>query len=546
MHRLGAVGARDGLVALLDTLEREGEAPALAVDLEDADVDRVTLRDDLARVLDVVRRELGDVDEPLDAGKDLDEGAERDDLRDATLDDVVLAVALDHLLPRIGLRLLEAERDPLTVAVDVEHLHLDRLADVEHLGRVVHVAPAELGDVDEAVHAVEIDEGAEVDDVRDLTLDDVAGAQPVEDRLAHLLALVLEDGATGEDDVVARAVELDDLAAELLAEELVEVLHAPDVDERGGKEAAHAEVENETALDDLDHLAVDRLTGLCRGLDALPRELEAGALLREDEAPVGVLLRQDERVDLLAHRDLVGRVHRPSDRQLGDRDDAFGLVADVDEHLVLVDAHDRAVHDLALVDLREGSVVVRDELPVGACDPHPFFGGSRLFGDVVRHRIAEYSRMQRKFRSTAALPLERPRAHHTRPQRDRDRRDRGQAHPRRSDARRRRRATADRADAEPGGEPDRAAPVPGRGGRPRPRCGDRHASPPRPSRHARRGAAAARHPGLLPAGGRGGASRARRSTCARSTMRWDWNGLTHHENARSTRKRARSPSCSHP
>jgi hypothetical protein len=53
------------------------------------------------------------------------------------------------------------------------------------------------------------------------------------------------------------------------------------------------------------------------------------------------------------------------------------------------------VDDLALVDLRERGVVVGDELPVGACRPDPFFGGSGLFGDVVRHRIAEYSRMQR-------------------------------------------------------------------------------------------------------------------------------------------------------
>ena len=401
MHRLGAVRTRDGLVALLDALEREREAPAIAVDLEDAHVHRVTLRDDLARILDVMRRELGDVHESLDTRKDLDEGAERDDLRHASLDDVLLAIALDDLLPRIRLGLLQAERDPLAVAVDVEHLHADRLADVEHLGRVVDVAPRELGDVNEAVHPVEIDEGAEVDDVGDLALDDVARAQAVEDRLAHLLALVLEDGATGEDDVVARAVELDDLAAKLLAEKFVEVLHAPDVDERRRQEPAYAEVEDEPALDDLDHLAVDRLAGLCCGLDALPRKLEAGALLREDEAPLGVLLREDERVDLLADRDLVGRVHRPADRQLGNGDDAFRLVADVDEHLVLVDAHDRAVHDLALVDLREGGVVVGDEIPIGARYPDAFFGGSRLFGDVVRHRIAEYSRMQRKFRSTA-------------------------------------------------------------------------------------------------------------------------------------------------
>ena len=255
--------------------------------------------------------------------------------------------------------------------------------------------------MDEAVHAVEVDERAEVDDVRDLAFDDVTRAQPVEDRLAHLLALVLEHRAPREDHVVARAVELDDLAAQLLAEELVEILDAPDVHEGGWKEAAHAQVEDETALDDLDHLSVDGLTGLGRGLDALPRQLEAGALLREDQAPLGVLLREHESVDLLADRYLVGGIDGSPDRQLGDRDHTLRLVADVDEHLVLVHANDRAVHDLALVDLRKGSVVVGDEIPVRPCYPDTLFGGSRLFGDVVRHRIAEYSRMQRKFRSIA-------------------------------------------------------------------------------------------------------------------------------------------------
>src|SRR5512132_4406089 len=124
---------------------------------------------------------------------------------------------------------------------------------------MVDVSPGELGDVDQPVHSVEVDEGAEVDDVRDLPLDDIARVEPVEDRLAHLLALVLEDGTTGEDDVVPRAVQLDHLAAELLAEELVEVLDAADVDERRAQEPANTEVEDQTALDDLDHLPVHRL-----------------------------------------------------------------------------------------------------------------------------------------------------------------------------------------------------------------------------------------------------------------------------------------------
>src|SRR4029450_7660825 len=116
------------------------------------------------------------------------------------------------LLPWIRLGLLEAERDPLPLAIDIEHLDLNFLADLEQLGRMVHVAPRELGDVDQAVDALEVDEGAEVDDVRDRARDDVARRKPVEDRLAHLLALLLEHRAAREDHVVAAAVELDHLA----------------------------------------------------------------------------------------------------------------------------------------------------------------------------------------------------------------------------------------------------------------------------------------------------------------------------------------------
>src|SRR5262249_18719567 len=252
----------------------------LAVDLDDFDVDRLALRDDLARVLHVVLGKLGDVHEPLDAGEDLDEGAEGDHLRHAPLDDVTLVVVLEHLLPRIVLGLLETQRDPLPLTVDVEPLDLDRLADLEDLRRMIDVRPGQLGDVDQAVHAVEVDEGAEVDDVRDLPLDHGAGLEPVEDLLPLLLALLLEHGAAREHDVVARAVQLDHLAAELLAEELVEVLHAADVDERRRQEAANAEVENQAALDDLDHATVDGLARLRGALDVLPRELEARALLR--------------------------------------------------------------------------------------------------------------------------------------------------------------------------------------------------------------------------------------------------------------------------
>jgi hypothetical protein len=120
---------------------------------------------------------------------------------------------------------------------------------------------------------------------------------------------------------------------------------------------------------------------------SMPRLLEARALLGHDEAAVLVLLGEDQRVDLLAQLDLVVRVDVLADRQLAGGDDPLALVADVDEHLVVVDPDHLPGDDLALLDLREGRVVVRDDLavdleqqPVAALDDHGALGAGRGFG----------------------------------------------------------------------------------------------------------------------------------------------------------------------
>ena len=107
---------------------------------------------------------LGDVDQALDAVAEVDEGAERDELGDNALNDGVNRVLLDERAPRILGGLLETEGDALAVEIDVENLNLDLLADLDDLGGVVDMVPGELGDVNQAVDAAEVDEGAEVDD----------------------------------------------------------------------------------------------------------------------------------------------------------------------------------------------------------------------------------------------------------------------------------------------------------------------------------------------------------------------------------------------
>ena len=136
----------------------------------------------------------------------------------------------------------------------------------------------------------------------------------------------------------------------------MEVADAAQVDERRGQEAAEADVEDEPALDDLDDRAVDDPVLLLDRLDRAPGALVLRALLGQDQPAVLVLLLEDERLELLVERDDFVRVDVVADRELARRDDALGLVADVEQHFVAVDLDDLAGDDVAVVELDDGGV----------------------------------------------------------------------------------------------------------------------------------------------------------------------------------------------
>ena len=299
----------------------------------------------------MVGRHLGDVDQTLDAFADLHESAERHQLGDPAVHQLAHAVGAGELLPRILLRGLERQADALAVVVDVEHLHRDLVAHRHDRTGVVDVLPGELADVDETVHAAEVDERTEGHHARHDALADLARLQVGEEVLALLLLRLLEVATAGQDHVVAVLVELDDLGLQQPADVGLQVAHTAQLDERCREEATQTDVHDEAALDDLDHHALDDAVGFLHLLDRAPRPLVLRALLGQDEAPFLVLLGEDEGFDRLTQLHDLVRVDVVADRQLAAGDDALGLVADVEEDFVLVDLHDRAVHDLAILDI---------------------------------------------------------------------------------------------------------------------------------------------------------------------------------------------------
>src|SRR6185312_15259382 len=147
-------------------LEAERDAALDGIHFKHLHFDFLRSRDDLARVHVLLGpRHLGDVDQAFDARLELDERAVVGDVGDTAVEAGVQRILRLDALPRIVQQLLHAERDAVRLVVDLDDLDLHGLTDGQHLGRVVDTPPGDVGDVQEAVDAAEVDERTVIGDV---------------------------------------------------------------------------------------------------------------------------------------------------------------------------------------------------------------------------------------------------------------------------------------------------------------------------------------------------------------------------------------------
>src|SRR5207245_158176 len=351
-----ALDARAGRVALRhlrprvldELLDAERDALVVDVDAQHDRLDLIALLVELRGVLHLLRPvQVGDMHQAVDVLLHLDEEAEVGDALDPAAELRAHRVVDAHQLPGVRLGLLEPERDAAVGGVDVEHLDLDLLAHLEDLRGMGHaLGPRHVGHVEEPVDAAEIDERAVVRDVLDRALEDDAFLQHLEGLGLERGALALEDRPPGHHHVPARAVELEDGEAAVLADVAVEVARRAEIGVRAGEERGHADVHLEPALHLADDRPFDRAVALVGLLDLAP-DLELLRLLpREDDVPRLGVARLEVDVDLVAfvHGELA-----LARGELVDRDGALGLVADVDRDRVAPDEDHPAGDDLALL-----------------------------------------------------------------------------------------------------------------------------------------------------------------------------------------------------
>src|SRR2546426_708849 len=338
---------------LLRLLQAQRDPLVLGVDVQDQDFHLVALLHDFRGVLyPLGPRHVGDVDQPVDARLELDERAVVGDRHHFALHACAYRVLRGHVLPGVGLQLLQPEADALALPVDVEDLDLDLLADVHHLGRVRHPAVAHVRDVEQPVHAPEVDEGAEVGDVFHDALPGLADLQLLHQNVALGLALGLEQDAAAHHDVAASLVQLDDLELEALAQEFIDVGHASQRDLAAREEGVHAhQVHHHAAFDLLDERARDRLVLLVGFADPLPDPHEIGLLLREDDRTFLILEMLEEDLDLVPFLE-GARV-----LELVDRHGAFRLEPDVENDGGVGHAQHLRLDDLAFLDIGERPLV---------------------------------------------------------------------------------------------------------------------------------------------------------------------------------------------
>src|SRR6266700_7729951 len=346
------LGNRLLLLGDFQRLDRNADLARLLVELRHAGIDLLADRKTLGALLGTVTGEI----RPLDEGGELGTDDLHVDPRLLHLGhfrrDHGAALQVTRFGERIGLELLDAERDALLLDIDVENLRTHFVALLvlfDHL--LARTLPVEIREVDHAVHvAVEAEEQAELGLVLDLAFELGTDREFLDEQLPWIAHGLLE----AERDAALDRIDLEHLHFDFLRggddlarmDVLLGPRHFRDVDQALD---ARLQLHEGAVVGDVGDAALELGIDRELGLDALPRIVEQ--LFHAERDTVGLVVDLDDLdLHLLADVEHFGRVIDTTPRDIGDMQQAVDA-AEVHERAVVGDVLDHAVDDLALFEV---------------------------------------------------------------------------------------------------------------------------------------------------------------------------------------------------
>ena len=287
--------------------------------------------------------------------------------------DVARLILLAGDVPGLGLSGLVAQGDTAALGIQLDDLHVDLLTHADDLRGMTHAMPGQIGHVNQAVHAADVHESAEVGQAANNALDHVALMQLFPGLGLLGLFLDLQNRLTGRDDALLGLVDLDDLQVHFLAHELVDLLDVAQGQQGSGNKRTNAHhVGQQTALDSLLAHALDGLLVVVSGHDRIPNLTVHDIALGEQHIALAVVNLHNFHFDLVVDLDI-----RRGEVALLDQ--TVGLIAHVDAHFVVGNLHNLAGHGLAGTQLYQGLLEIFHEIGIAGLLKFNLF----LFFDVA-------------------------------------------------------------------------------------------------------------------------------------------------------------------
>ena len=237
-------------------LHAERDAVGLVVDLDDLDLHLLADVEHLGRVIDAAPRDVGDVQQAVDAAE-VHERAVVGDVLHHAVDDLALFEVLHQLLALFGAGLFQdgAARDDDVAAAAIHLQDLERLVDVHQRRDVADRPDVDLAARQERDRAVEIDREAALDLIEDDALDLLVGVERLLELAPAFLAARLVARENRFAERVLDALEIDlDLVADL---ELAAAAGAGKFADRNAAFGLRADVDQRHVLLDADDRAFD-------------------------------------------------------------------------------------------------------------------------------------------------------------------------------------------------------------------------------------------------------------------------------------------------